>query len=68
MPQDRTKDPQYLGDILKKVLEAAGGKQVAQAVEKVTGKPCGCQERTRKINEWHQRWLAQRATTKDSNP
>ncbi len=57
---DRTRDTQYLGDIVERLAQVTGMEKVAQVVEKVTKKPCGCAERKRKMNEWHQRLLEKR--------
>jgi hypothetical protein len=40
-----------LGDTLAKVFKATGVEAVAKAVEKVTGKPCGCAQRQEWLNE-----------------
>lgn len=39
-----------LGDYVADGLEAVGGKQVAKAIEKVTGKDCGCNKRRQFLN------------------
>lgn len=57
---DRTRDAQYLGDLVEQLAQVTGMAKVAQVVEKVTKKPCGCAERKRKLNEWHQRMLEKR--------
>jgi hypothetical protein len=40
-----------LGDSIAKVAEASGLGAVARAMERVTGKPCGCKERRERLNE-----------------
>ena len=40
-----------LGDTIEKITTATGIKKVAEAVAKVTGKPCGCQERKEALNK-----------------
>jgi hypothetical protein len=40
-----------LGDSIAKVTERAGLVRVAKVYEKVTGKPCGCGGRQRKLNQ-----------------
>jgi hypothetical protein len=38
------------GDIVHRVARATGIATVAKAVERVTGKPCGCKERRAALN------------------
>jgi hypothetical protein len=40
-----------LGDTIEKVTRVTGIYHVAKAVEKVTGKPCGCEGRKENLNE-----------------
>lgn len=40
-----------LGDVVAAVAEVTGVAAVARTVERVTGKPCGCAERRRRLNE-----------------
>ena len=46
-------EKKLLGDHVSDVIERAGGGHVARAVEKVTGKPCGCAKRRQALNDWH---------------
>lgn len=39
-----------LGDTIEKVAIATGVKSVVNKVEKITGKPCGCNERKDALN------------------
>ena len=39
-----------LGDTIYKTAKMIGADKVAKAYEKVTGKPCGCQERRDTLN------------------
>ena len=58
---DHTQDPLYLGDLIARLADLTGVTAVVHAVETVTKKPCGCQERREKLNEWHQRITRQRS-------
>jgi hypothetical protein len=40
-----------LGDTIKKFTDATGITRVAKVVERVTGKPCGCGARQKKLNQ-----------------
>lgn len=40
-----------LGDVIAAVAEVTGAAAVTRTVERVTGKPCGCAERRRRLNE-----------------
>ena len=40
-----------LGDVVAAVAEVTGVAAVARTVESVTGRPCGCAERRRALNE-----------------
>lgn len=40
-----------LGDVVAAVAEVTGVAAVARTVERVTGRPCGCAERRRRLNE-----------------
>jgi hypothetical protein len=40
-----------LGDAIAKVARATGADRVAGAIERVTGRPCGCERRRRALNE-----------------
>lgn len=44
-PRDRG-----LGDSLERVFKAVGVDKIAKAVERATGRPCGCAERKAKLN------------------
>tara|TARA_R110000744_G_scaffold215963_3_gene334760 strand:+ start:116 stop:301 length:186 start_codon:yes stop_codon:yes gene_type:complete len=39
-----------LGDTIEKITKVTGIKAVADAVSKVTKKPCGCQQRKEALN------------------
>ena len=58
---DNTRNPRYLGDVLTALLEKAGVAPVVRAVEKVTGKDCGCKKRQQALNTWHQQYEARTA-------
>lgn len=40
-----------IGDTVARVARVTGVAAVARTVERVTGKPCGCAERRRRLNE-----------------
>jgi len=40
-----------LGDVVAAVAERTGVAAVARTVERITGKPCGCAGRRRRLNE-----------------
>jgi len=42
--------PKGLGDTVKKVADAIGANHIADAYEKVTGKPCNCDKRQDTLN------------------
>tara|TARA_R100001460_G_scaffold44130_1_gene80709 strand:- start:234 stop:398 length:165 start_codon:yes stop_codon:yes gene_type:complete len=42
-----------LGDTIYKTAKMIGADKVAKAYERVTGKPCGCQERRDTLNRLH---------------
>jgi len=48
---DKKNKSKGLGDTIEKITTATGIKKVAEAVSKVTGKPCGCQERKEALNK-----------------
>jgi hypothetical protein len=62
---DNTRNPRYLGDVLTALLEKTGVAPVVRAVEKVTGKDCGCKKRQQALNEWHQQHQAARAARRE---
>lgn len=43
-------EEKYAGDIIEEVLDALGGKVVTTWIEKVTKKPCGCDNRRKRLN------------------
>lgn len=45
-----TPAPRGLGDRIHLIAVALGLDRVARAFERVTGKPCGCAERRRRLN------------------
>ncbi len=51
-PRGSKNKPIPLGDAIEKVTEATGVKQVVEAVSKVTGKDCGCEERKQLANNY----------------
>lgn len=50
--QARDAGRQLLGDRLAAGLQKIGADRVAKAYERLTGRPCGCEERTAAINVW----------------
>jgi hypothetical protein len=40
-----------IGDVVKIAADVTGASLVAKAYEKVTGRPCGCGDRQKKMNE-----------------
>ena len=42
-----------LGDTVHKAAKLIGADKIARAYEKVTGKPCGCNERRDTLNRLH---------------
>lgn len=40
-----------LGDSIAKAIHALGADRIAKALERVTGRPCGCKRRQAKLNE-----------------
>ena len=46
-----------LGDRVDTILKSLGGAKVAQLIEKVGRRPCGCGGRRQKLNEWHRKML-----------
>jgi hypothetical protein len=39
-----------LGDVVHRVAEVTGIKRIVGAIERKTGKPCGCNERRERLN------------------
>ena len=52
-----TEDPKLLGDHVDRILKSLGGNKVAEIIEKVGHRPCGCGGRKEKLNEWHRKVL-----------
>jgi non-homologous end joining protein Ku len=50
--------PPGLGDRLEAALKATGIHQAVKAVERLTGKDCGCAKRKRRLNELGERLAA----------
>ncbi|MDG4549877.1 MAG: hypothetical protein P9F19_01500 [Candidatus Contendobacter sp.] len=48
----RPKRAALLGDRIDRVLTRLGGRRLAVAVARVTGRPCGCARRTAALNAW----------------
>jgi len=48
---------ELLGDKVERLMKRAGVARVVQAIEKKTGKGCGCKKRKEKLNSLHQRYL-----------
>lgn len=48
----KTAGRKLLGDRIAAVLDALGARPVTTAIERMTGKPCGCAERTAALNRW----------------
>jgi len=42
---------QGLGDSIARAIMAVGADRIAKALERVTGRPCGCKRRQAKLNE-----------------
>ena len=63
---------ELLGDKVEKVLKKVGGDKAAKVYEKVTKKPCGCQKRKEKLNNFHRKQIAKaknaRARKNQPNP
>jgi hypothetical protein len=47
--------PSGLGDRIESALKATGIHQAVKAVERITGKDCGCAKRKARLNELGQR-------------
>lgn len=47
-----------LGDRISTSLQKVGADRVAKAYEQLTGRPCGCVERTALLNNWDAQWRA----------
>lgn len=41
-----------LGDVVASITSASGLDRLAKGYEKLTGKPCGCEERQATLNQW----------------
>ena len=52
-----TENKELLGDKVEKILKSIGGNKVAEIIEKVGRRPCGCGGRKDKLNEWHRKVL-----------
>ena len=50
---------ELVGDKLERLLKRAGVARVVEAIEKKTGKDCGCKKRRKKMNDLHNRYLTQ---------
>jgi len=48
LPDSLKKESKGLGDTIEKITEATG---IKKAVEKATGKDCGCNKRKEKLNK-----------------
>ena len=48
---------ELVGDKLERLLKRAGVARVVEAIEKKTGRDCGCKKRKKKLNSLHQRYL-----------
>ena len=53
----KMKTEDLLGDKVEKFLKRAGVARVVEAIEKKTGRDCGCKKRKKKLNSLHQRYL-----------
>ncbi|MER2527425.1 MAG: hypothetical protein ABTR07_05810 [Candidatus Competibacter denitrificans] len=53
--QARDAGRQLLGDRVAAGLQKLGADQLAQTYTRLTGRPCGCEERTAAINAWDAR-------------
>lgn len=63
-------DDKYIGDHIEAALKAIGGERITKTIENATGKPCGCANRKRIMNDAHKRVLRMiglDTTVKDDN-
>ena len=51
VPNQSQEEPRRLGDMVSDGLNAIGGKRVSKAIEKVTGRDCGCNKRREFLNK-----------------
>lgn len=49
------------GDITNDLLRAVRADRIAGALERITGKPCNCNQRKMKLNEYHRKLRAAKA-------
>ena len=42
--------PRGAGDVIHAIARSTGAASIVKAVERVTGKPCGCQKRREQLN------------------
>lgn len=47
---------QLLGDRVAAGLQKIGADRLAQTYTRLTGKPCGCAQRTDRLNQFDQKW------------
>ena len=50
-------EEKLLGDRVDAILKSLGGAKVAQLIERVGRRPCGCGGRRDKLNAWHRKML-----------
>jgi hypothetical protein len=50
-PAETPKQSRGLGDTVRKITDATGISRAVKAVEKWTGRPCGCKGRQEKLNK-----------------
>lgn len=48
---------ELVGDKLERTLKRLGVARVVEAIEKKTGRDCGCKKRKKKLNSLHERYL-----------
>jgi len=48
---------ELIGDKLERFMKRAGVARVVEAIEKKTGRDCGCNKRKKKLNSLHARYL-----------
>ena len=61
---------ELIGDKLERTLKRLGVARVVEAIEKKTGKDCGCKKRRKKLNGLHERYLTSLGvpTAKEKDP
>jgi len=52
LPASLRRRPLKLGDRLETVFKTVGVMAAVKAIERKTGKPCGCEQRKTRLNRW----------------